>query len=745
MRLQTLMIALLCLLQLGVAIHANANSADGEREKVGLVLAGGGARGIAHIGVIRYLEEQGIKIDAVAGTSMGSIIAALYASGLNADQIEEVAMNLDWAKAFNDDTPRDQLSYREKEQDFDFLIGAKLRYNNGSFNLPAGFVEGQNLNFILHDIVSHVSHIRDFDKLPIPYRAVAADIATGEPVVIGKGDLAVAMRASMSLPGIYTPVELDGKLLVDGGIANNLPVDVVKNMGVDRVIVIDISTPLATREELTDVFSLIGQLTSILTRNNTEYQLSLMEAHDLLIVPPLDKWDIGSASFELAETAIKVGYDTAAGMESQIAAFKPADGKVLFAKAPVELDAPDPIVSELRIETDSELPKSLIRNLIGQQEGKPLNRKKLEHDLGAVWGLDQFSRVDYYMDETSPGEGVLTVNAKANERGISYLKMGVSMDQDTRGDSEFGLRASWRQKGLNSLGGEWFTVAQLGGDSFLNTELYQPVESEQRFFLLARYSYDLSKLNVADNGDVLATTELQSHRVDLAGGVNLSNLAQFRIGLFGESSHNDLLVGAPEYSSEHFNGYGYTTSLNYDTLDATIFPRDGLRAGIRYDESIEDWGADNNYESLALVASAAHSWGKTTLLTSVAWSQIELDSEAPETVLPVRRNAIGGFLNLSGYTRNSLSGNYVGLGSLVMYHRLDEQGILPVDLPVYLGGSFEAGNTWLSKDDADIDDLIYAGSLFLGVDTPIGPLYIGAGLAENDQKAIYVTLGQVLD
>jgi len=715
------------------------------RQKVGLVLAGGGARGIAHIGVIRYLEEQGIKIDAVAGTSMGSIIAALYASGLNADQMEEVALNLDWAKAFNDKTPRDQLPYREKEQDFEFLIGAKLRYKDGTFNLPAGLIEGQNLNFILHDIVSHVSHIRDFDQLPIPYRAVAADVVTGDPVVLAKGDLAVAMRASMSLPGIYSPVELDGKLLVDGGIANNLPVDVVKAMGVDRVIVVDISTPLAKREQLTDVLSLMGQLTSILTRKNTELQLSLLDEQDLLIVPPLDDYGIGSASFELAETSIKVGYETAAKMENQLTAFRPAPGLADIHIASANLNVADPVITDIQIDNNSGVPDALIGNLISQQVGQPLNRTKLEHDLASVWGIDQFSRVDYYVSETVPGEGVLHVSTQTNERGISYLRLGLNLDQDSKGDSEFGLRASWRQRGLNQLGGEWFTVAQLGGNSFLRTEFYQPIDEQQRFFVLGRYELDNSSINVAEDGDIFAKTELQKHRIDVQAGINVSNFAQFQFGVFGESAHNDVTIGDPRFSSEHYNGTGYTAAFNVDTLDATIFPRSGFRGGVRYDKTMEAWGSDNNYEAFSAVAIGATSWGKNSLLATMAWSAFDTSQNFEEISLPVSSRALGGLFNLSGYTSNSLVGPYTALGTLIYYRRLDEQGVLPVDLPVYLGGSLEAGNTWLKKNNADFDELIYAGSLFLGVDTPLGPLYIGAGLAENDQKAVYIKLGQVLD
>ncbi|HND14949.1 MAG TPA: patatin-like phospholipase family protein, partial [Pseudomonadales bacterium] len=239
------------------------------RPRIGLVLAGGGARGLAHIGVIRFLEEHGIRVDAIAGTSMGAIVGAMYASGLDAAEMEEVATTLDWKYAFDDTTPRNQLSLRRKQEDLDFLVRGKLRYKDGRLRLPMGAIEGQHLNMVLHDIIGHVARVRDFDSLPIPFRAVATDIETGEAVVIGRGDLATAMRASMSIPGMFSPVELDGRLLVDGGIANSIPVDVAQTMGVDRLIVIDVGTPLYERARLDNVLTLMDQLTTIMTRGNS--------------------------------------------------------------------------------------------------------------------------------------------------------------------------------------------------------------------------------------------------------------------------------------------------------------------------------------------------------------------------------------------------------------------------------------------------------------------------------------------
>ena len=214
---------------------------DAERERVGLVLSGGAARGLAHIGVLKALEEQGVMIDAIAGTSMGAVVGGLYAAGYSVSELEQLATELDWQQALSDAPPRADIPFRRKQDDRDFLVKQKLSFrDDGSLGLPLGLLQGQNLALLLEKLFARAGAVEDFDQLPIPFRAVAADIATGETVVFADGHLALAVRASMSIPAVLTPVEVEGRLLVDGGISNNIPVDIAREMGVDRVIVVDI-------------------------------------------------------------------------------------------------------------------------------------------------------------------------------------------------------------------------------------------------------------------------------------------------------------------------------------------------------------------------------------------------------------------------------------------------------------------------------------------------------------------------
>src|SRR5512145_453114 len=296
------------------AIDAQAGQpvADGQ-PRVGLVLSGGGARGMAHVGVIRVLEEMKIPVHCIAGTSMGAIVGGLYAAGMSPDEMEKMVTSMEWNEAFRDKPPPSELSFRRKKDAADYLINFDLGFKDGGFSIPMGLLQGQNLNLMLKTMLFHTEGIDDFNKLNIPFRAMATDIETGDAVILDKGDLVKAIRASMSIPALFAPVEINGKLLVDGGIANNLPVDIARQMGADVLIVVDISTSLSRRKQLTSSVEITSQLTSILVQRNTADQIRTLYQTDILIRP--DMGDIGSGDFFRAAEAVAAGRKKAEEMK----------------------------------------------------------------------------------------------------------------------------------------------------------------------------------------------------------------------------------------------------------------------------------------------------------------------------------------------------------------------------------------------------------------------------------------------
>ena len=287
---------------------ARAPSAD--RPKIGLVLGGGGARGAAHIGVIKLLEELHVPVDYVAGTSMGSLVGGFYATGMTAEQLEATVRAIDFDTLFKDSTARKDEPYLRKLDDNLGLFGPKLGIGKDSQLLGLGAISGQKISFLFETLTSERVSEGNFDDLPIPYRAVATDIITGDAVVLDKGNIAVAMRASMSVPGAFDPVAMGDYLLVDGGLADNVPIDVVRTMGADIVIAVDVGTPLEPRENLTSLVSITAQLSGLLVVRNANAQIKTLTARDVLITPALGS-EITSSSFDDVDKAIPIGYEGA--------------------------------------------------------------------------------------------------------------------------------------------------------------------------------------------------------------------------------------------------------------------------------------------------------------------------------------------------------------------------------------------------------------------------------------------------
>ena len=453
---------LLCLLPL------IAQSSEAPRPKIGLVLSGGAARGLAHVGVLKALEEQGIRIDAIAGTSMGAVIGGLYASGYKIDELEKLALNIDWKQALSDAPPREDVPFRRKQDDRDFLVKQKLSFrDDGSLGLPLGVIQGQNLALLLESKLAHASDTRDFDKLPIPFRAVATDIASGEKVVFHKGHLPQVIRASMSIPAVFAPVELDGRLLVDGGMTDNIPLDVARDMGVDIAIVVDIGTPLRSRKQLNTVVDVLNQSITLMTRRNSEEQLATLHKDDVLIQPSLSSF--GVTDFGRAQEVIDAGYRATRILDARLARLRPAepqDAQLTAARQPSQRT---PIISAIKVENDSKVSDEVIRYYIRQRIGEPLDLGRLETDMGTLYGLDFFEQVQYRVTHKGP-DNTLVISARGKRSGTDYLRLGLNLSDDMRGDSAFNIGASYRMNGINSLGAEWLTRVQVGDQQEIYSE-----------------------------------------------------------------------------------------------------------------------------------------------------------------------------------------------------------------------------------------------------------------------------------
>ena len=387
------------------------------RKKIGLALSGGGARGAAHIGVLRVLEELRVPVDYIAGTSMGSIVGGLYAAGYTPDQIEMILEQTDWNKTFTDQSSRPDKPFRRKLDDRGFLVKSRLGYNNGSVQFPLGVLQGQHLEQTFATTLFPVRHIQYFDDLTIPFRAVAADLETGEAVVIGEGNLATATRASMSIPGLLAPVEWQGKFLVDGGIANNLPINVVREMGADIVIAVDIGSPLRTKEKLNSVLDVSQQLIGLLTIDNILEQKASLKPTDILIVPELG--DFSSADFANATSVIEAGSEATRSIQASLASLSVSE-KNWVARPPLDTrENISTIIDFIEFNNDSRLNDQVLLSRMSTQIGEPLVLSELQRDIDKIFGLDVFQEVRYDIIRKDEKTGLL-ITAEKKSWGPNY-------------------------------------------------------------------------------------------------------------------------------------------------------------------------------------------------------------------------------------------------------------------------------------------------------------------------------------
>ncbi|NWC11369.1 patatin-like phospholipase family protein [Pseudomonas agarici] len=724
---------LLCCLLLCL-LPVLSHTAEPPRPKVGLVLSGGTARGLAHIGVLKALEEQGIHIDAIAGTSMGAVIGGLYASGYKIDELEKLALDIDWKRTLSDDPPREDMPFRRKQDDRDFLVKQKLSFrDDGSLGLPLGVIQGQNLALLLESMLAHASDTADFDKLPIPFRAVATDIASGEKVVFRKGYLPTVVRASMSIPAVFAPVELDGRLLVDGGMTDNIPVDVAREMGVDLVIVVDIGTPLRSRKQLTTVVDVLNQSITLMTRRNSEEQLATLQRDDILIQPSLANYT--GTDFGRAQEIIDAGYRATRVLDARLASLRPAqtlDPELNAARTPQQRT---PIITAIKIENDSKVGDSVIRYYIRQALGKPLDLGRLQTDMGTLYGLDYFEQVQYRVVHKGQ-DNTLVINARGKRSGTDYLRLGLNLSDDLRGDSAFNIGASYRVNGINRLGGEWLTRLQIGDTQDLYSEFYQPLDEGSRYFV-APYVNALSQnVEATLDSDPIAEYRLERYGLGINLGRQIANNGEIRFGIGEAWGKADVKIGDRDLPRVSFSEGFYQLKYSFDSLDNVYFPHSGEDIGLSLRQFDPNLGSDQRYRQWEMKLDKALSRGADTWILGGRYGRTLDKSEVVTSSF-----LLGGARQLSGFRQDSLSGQNISLMRAVYYRRLTPRAYLPLDFPLYMGASLERGRAWNNDNPFD-SGYINAASIFLGFDTPLGPLNFSYGINDDNQQALYLNLGQ---
>jgi len=703
-----------------------------DRPKIGLALSGGGARGGAHIGVLKALEELQIPVDYIVGTSMGAIIGALYASGYSPDEIETIITETNWVEAFSDQSDRRAMTMRKKQLDADFLIPHRVGFNHGKIQLPLGVIEGQRLDLIFQRAFEPVKDVHDFDKLAIPFRAVATDLVSGAEVVLGDGSLADAVRASMSIPGFFAPVVLEDQMLVDGGMANNLPVSVVREMGADIVIAVDISSPLLTREELDSVLTVTEQLTNFLTRKNTELQIASLGPRDILLVPELE--DFGATDFDKVLSIVPVGYESAmVSKAAMVGLSQPAIDGIPAQRQALSQQQAEYIVQFVEINNSSVLNNEIIRSRLDVNLGEPLDYDRLEASISYIYSMDVFQTVTYNLVRNESGQTGIEINAIPRSWGPNYLQFGLQFSDDFSGNSDYQIGMAYTRSALNSLAGELRIDLNFGRNGLLELDFYQPIDQRARWFIEPRAAWSRRVINVYDDDEFRAQVEVSGLGAAFGLGRNFDTENLLRLDYEFYRGKADILIGDSSLLSDDDVDLGeLVLQYQHDSLDDLWFPGSGqlVRAAARF--AMDELGASSDYQQAYLGGLLAYSWGKNS-------GQLNYQAGYSfEDAVPIERwYELGGFGRLSGLAPNQLAGRQMGLLTLAMYRRLNDVEVFPV----YAGFTLETGNVWRVQSEVSFDTLRYSGSVFLGANTPIGPLYVAYGKSDNGDGAVYFYLG----
>ena len=707
---------------------------ESDRPRIGLVLGGGGARGAAHIGVLKELERLQVPIDAIAGTSMGAIVGGLYATGVSAEELESIVGSMDWAAALSDKPKRRDLSFRRKQDDREFPINFELGLRGADFVLPQGVIQGQKLDLLLRELTRRASQVKDFDQLPIPFRAIASDIVAGEAVVLDSGDLAQAIRASMSVPGVFSPARIDDRLLVDGGLIGNLPVDVMRTMGVDVIIAVDVEFPLYKPEELGSVLTISEQMLTILIRKETLRQIATLGESDVLIRPELGTY--ASTNFgEILET-IEPGQQAAQQQSEQLAGLRLSDSEWRAHLAARHFEPKDPQrLAFVRVRHDQTLADDVLMTRLDVAPGDIINTATLARNANRLYGLQLYEHVSYRLIEEDGQTGV-EYTAVSKSWGPNFLQFGVALEDDFDGSTGFNLATRLTRAGLNRLGAEWRTDLQVGTDPALRSEFYQPLSTDSRFFIAPSIEIEQSNLKTFVGEATAARYRVTESQFSLDIGRELGTIGEFRIGAWRGGGNARVKVGDPSLPNFDFETGGTFARLRIDSVDNARFPRRGVLADIRWRNSRPSFGADFRFDTLEADVSQTWSRGKSSVQLGLGFATTLSSDNTVQDFFP-----LGGFLRLSGLERGAIAGPHAGLARVVYYRRIGSTTGGIFETPVYLGASVEAGNVWQQRSDISFDSLQLNGSAFAGIDTFFGPLYLAAGLAENGESNFYLFLG----
>lgn len=708
-----------------------------KRPTVGLVLSGGGARGFAHIGVLKVLEANRIPVDYVGGASMGALIGSLYAMGRTPDEIETLIGSLDWDKLLQTSPSLENLSFRRKEDRRNIPAPITLRGKANDLKLPNALNPGHEIGLLFDRETLTYSTVRDFDNLPIPFRAVGTDMVKGESVTLKGGSLSRVLRATMSIPGIFAPVEIDGKILSDGGLVNNIPTDVVKAMGADILIVVNIETQLADRASLDSLLGVLSQTINISSLDNS--RRSLRQA-DFIIAPELGTNTVGS--FTNYKEIIALGYQ---GAEQKINLLKSlslndADWQTHLAnRQSRKLPETAPVPAFLAIEgRNSDAVETIEEKINGKYTNQPLDDKKqdeLAKDLTQLTGTGRFSALGYDITNREGRNGLRINLNRADERieKPARLELGFDVNSFETDTVNFNVKARLTFFDVGRYGSEWRNDFSIGSNTLLATEYYRPI-GESKFFVAPRASYDRRRINFFVESNRIA--EYLQETVQIGGDVGyiFNPRSELRAGYTLGYQNVSRRIGDPLLP----NVQGAFSNLGlryvYDGLDRAQVPTQGILSRNSLNYFLDSPGASGRYTQFESRNIGFQKISERNTVFGFGNGGTTFGGDAPF----IQQFTLGGAFRLGGYGFGEFRANNYLSGGVGFLHN---PKFFPTFLgnKAYLGAWYEGGSAFERFNTINYRQSVTGGAV---VETILGPIFFGGSYNENGRGRIYFSFGR---
>jgi NTE family protein len=729
-----LCIVLLCLFSSAGAQDVPVSAPEtAPRPRIGLALSGGGALGIAEVGVIRWMEENHIPVDRIAGTSMGSIIGAMYATGMTPAEIQDFAEKLDWDKAFLPEPTYRELSYRRKQDRREFLVNAPLGLKHG-LSGPNGFNSGQGVGLLLDRIAFADWDVATFDDLPIPFRCVATDMISGEAVVLRDGPLAQALRASMALPGVFTPVEMNGRVLADGGMVQNIPVETVRAMDADFVIGVELHVPPGDPSQLQSLTGVLGRAVDVMITQNERRSLALANAKISVDMTGFDMNDYSDV-----KKLIALGYKTAADQSAALLPYAirdDAEWQQYLANRRARKHVPPGKIEKIEVTGADSDTDSRIQHELNKHERGSLSLDKLDAQLTHVAGEGQFDRLGYE-GFTQNGVPALRVTAHEKSYGPPFVDLAVNVDGSGVAAFDFSAGGRITFMDIAHHGGEWRNTFLFGSSNLAATEFYQPIAESPVFIApyvfaskFARNSFT-GTTRVAIFGDERA-----------GGGLDLGydlRRSEFRIGYESFSGKLSPLVGSAGLPIVSGSTGEFRARYVWDGQDSPSVPGRGSRIVTTVSRVLQSPGLLHPIGQIEIETSNFVAVSpKTSIFLLAAGGSTFRGTAGPFQVF-----ALGGPFRLGAYLPQEFLGNhyaYSALGFRREIYRLPQI----VGRRIYWGGWYEAGTAFGTATN-ESGPVVVRGTANLGViaDTFIGPIAIAGSVSPTGQSRINFSIGHV--